>query len=88
MTLAVLAMGCGPTLVWERPGTTEAEFRRDAVDCRREASVVKLVPTVRHPSPGLAGDTIELATVTAFHPELYRECLEARGYRQVPEAAP
>ena len=36
VTLAVMAAGCAP-IMWERPGTTQAEFDRDNYACERDA---------------------------------------------------
>jgi hypothetical protein len=80
---AFAAQGCGALLVWDRPGSTEEEFRRDATECARSAEVEKFVPTPRMSSRG-RDDVIELAPQKSFSFDLYRRCMEERGYRQVP----
>ena len=81
---SLIAAGCGAALMWDRPGSTEADFRRDDGECRRQADVEKLVPALRRVPRGAATDSIELRPRTEFDFDVYRDCLERRGYRQVP----
>jgi hypothetical protein len=80
---AFAAQGCGALLVWDRPGSTEEEFQQDDAECTRSAEVEKLVPTARMSGRG-RDDVIELAPKKSFSFDLYRRCMEERGYRQVP----
>ncbi len=83
--IVLLGAACGPALVWDRPGFTDAQFRRDDGECSREADLEKSVPTVRRWDRGGAAESIELTRQTRFAFDVYRACMEGRGYRPVTE---
>jgi hypothetical protein len=83
--LVVLAAGCGPALVWRKPGGDEAQLRRDDHDCRRRAEDERWVPTIHYTARGRGMDqSIQLAPQTTFDYSRFQACMEDLGYRQVP----
>lgn len=71
MLAALLTLGaCGPSqIMMGKPGSTEADWKKDDFDCMREAYNTgggvtnQYGRTTREPNPGM-----------------YQKCMEARGY--------
>ena len=65
----VLFAGCtGPTYSYSKPGSTERDFKQDSYACVQD-------------SPAAAGPMILAARVGAKREaNLYRRCMEARGW--------
>jgi hypothetical protein len=82
--LALLLAACAPAAVWERPGATDAERRRDETECASLATEERMVP--RRRAVGRAGreEVLELEREYRFDTERYEACLVARGYRKAP----
>jgi hypothetical protein len=86
LVLLVIA-ACGPALVWRRPDTTDAQRRRDEAECAARADMERSVPViVQRVGPGSQGlsESIELQTRQRFDVDVYRVCMEGRGYQRVP----
>jgi hypothetical protein len=76
IALAVLVVaGCANVKGYDRPGATEAEFKRDVTECRRNAEIYDrgiIPPLFPDPNP----------MVRVLHDKkTYRECMLSRGYR-------
>ena len=78
LVAAVLVVGGCAKGAWQRPGATEAEFRRDKVECDERAWVWESVPRYE-------GQRTRWVLERNFKNHLYRDCMEQRGYRWVPE---
>ena len=86
-TVLLAVVACGPAMVWRRSGTTDADRRRDEAECAARADLEKSTPAiVQRAGPGsrMLSESIELETRRRFDVDLYRACLESRGYRRVP----
>ena len=74
----LLVTACaGPRHHWMRPATTAQQFSRDSYECAHQArqSVFRAGP------PGfMYGGSAESRTVNK---DLYRTCLQARGYERI-----
>lgn len=73
----LLVTGCARGS-WQRPGATEAELRRDDRECDDRAWVWESVPRYE-------GQRTRWVLERNFKYRLYRDCLEQRGYRWVPQ---
>jgi len=86
--LLTLAVGCVTIERWERPGTTEAEQRRDETECWARADNERAVlgRRVMTRRDGSVIESVELVPRREFDTALYEQCLVDRGYRRVPAA--
>jgi hypothetical protein len=67
--LAALA-ACSPQYEWRKPGSTQADFRRDAYECERDMR-----------QSGYFGSGL----AAAFEAQAFQErCMEAKGYYKAP----
>jgi hypothetical protein len=92
LALAGLVLAaCGAGARWERAGATDAERRRDEAECAGLANRDRSVPVSRS-SAGTATrrspDGLELATVRDFDTGVFDQCMNSRGYQQVPGRPP
>jgi hypothetical protein len=82
--IVLVSVACGPRLVWERPGTTDAAVREDDAECRWRATVDEMVPTVVQSARRPDDQWVELRPRRRFDFEAYRRCMTDRGYRLEP----
>jgi hypothetical protein len=73
---------CAPT-VWDRPGTTPAEFSADVERCRLIAVDAKQKAATDE-TPDLLGDVVPNAAVSHTH----ARCMESKGYVASVSGAP
>lgn len=76
--LALLAFmtGCGPQRQWTKTGLNQADFDRDAAQCRRDARKA----TYQDPFANGAGQDQGLERSMAQN-SLFEQCMFAKGYR-------
>jgi len=89
--IGLLLAGCSPTL-WAKPGSTRAEFQRDAYACERDVAYLppvaraNLTPSWGPPADGGLGQSIaDLGTVLARRGQaqgMFDRCMEASGYHK------
>jgi hypothetical protein len=70
--LCLMLSGCVAGGSWNRPGTTEAQFRRDEAECRYQASAATPY--------GYGGSTAMLIGQGFARNDLIEQCLKLRGY--------
>ena len=68
---ALVAAGCGPTMHWTRPNTTAQQFATDSYACARQTT--RSTFNAFRAAMGAAYDQ-------EVDKDLYRACLNARGY--------
>jgi hypothetical protein len=83
------AAACATGARWERPGSTEAERRRDETECAAQANRERSVPAQRIAtrSGGRITESMGLVTVRDLDPGVFDECMRTRGYDRVPARA-
>ena len=75
VSLLLLLTGCGSSKQWAKPGATADDFHRDSYACANESrqSWFEFRRVPFGPSSDEKG----------INKELYRACLQARGYQRV-----
>lgn len=63
---------------WAKPGATAQEFNRDSYECAREAR-----QSVARWGGGIVGMINQPKDDESVNKELYRACVQARGYERV-----
>jgi hypothetical protein len=96
--IGLMGSGCGPATVWDRPGTTQAEFNMDRAQCQLLAEGANPDPGVQTIETGKLGRDIALNAAAGFAHGLaqgaavrhtFSLCMEAKGYLTVaPGSAP
>jgi hypothetical protein len=93
--VALVSAACGPALVWQKPGGTDAQYQSDDSECRGRVGVAQVIPGGSSPSTyGGTGSTPAMLTPysqgsTGPRSDLqdYRDCMEGRGYQLAPAPA-
>src|SRR4051812_30604378 len=74
LLLLLLLGGCGPQLMWTKPGFNSVDWQRDNYECERDTRMSRLS----------FGDD-----VLGFNQrEFFSRCLQAKGYALVRQQAP
>lgn len=66
--LLILSAGCAttePRMLYEKPGTPEAQGKKDHAACMREA---------------ITGDDVIVSNILKLDRDAYKRCMEGKGY--------
>lgn len=95
ISIVVLLMGCGqPKASYDRPGATPAMFERESEECKswaQKAAIVKSGPYSPFSrdmgmgtGPQAAQGSFEAGDEDQYYRK-YHECLQLKGWKQVPK---
>ena len=81
LAIALSIAACAP-LVWEKPGTTQAEVNADKYACEAQARALNPGGSYAQGSVGfvVAATLVSAVTTAADRSALFEDCMTARGY--------
>lgn len=68
-------LGCATTTYYEKPGASDADFKRDNYECERDVRGLPYSPYSQSLSSMFMDEAIRL--------RLFEQCMEAKGWRKV-----